>query len=214
MNKLFTVAICVCAFAATTQAATIIYDFDESNALNNYETADNVNFSDNASIWTHGASSVLVNPNGGAYSGHSALQFGNAGGVLGSIEFNQAINFASIMALSGPGPDTLSTGIYVKAYNTGGQLVGMDFANDTLQYDELTLSGSSIVKIEFYSPYSNNDLWDQLIFTTQPVPQTGGGSEPGNGDPGNGQGGEPNVPEPASAALLIVATALMAQRRK
>ena len=223
MNKLFTAAMCLCTIAASTQAAVITLDFDESYAINLYETTLGIEISDNGTVWGHPSPTVLVTPDGGAYTGHYALQFGNAGGQLGTIDFNAPINAISVVALSGPGSDNLVDGSYIKAYDAAGTLIGQDFVDTSLQFDFLSITGADIVKIELYSPLVQSDIWDHLVYTTQPIsnePDDGGegddGSEGGNGDGGSGEpggdDGTPNVPEPASAVLLLVGSALLVQK--
>ena len=79
--------------------------------------ASEVIFSGNASTWTWLGDTVEKDPDGGSYSYDSALQFGNAGGVLGTATFSSPQTLVSVWALSGPGPDTLSKNMYIKAFN-------------------------------------------------------------------------------------------------
>lgn len=148
-------------------ARAVTLDFDVNN-LSEYAPM-GVTFSPNASVWFSSGTSVLDNPSGGPYSVPNGLQFGTAGGVVGFIYFDQAQAFVSIWALSGPGPDLLNDPIYIKAYNAADELVDEDFADNTVQFDLLSVSGAGIVKIETFSPLPNNDVWDDLTF--EPIPE-------------------------------------------
>ena len=102
--------------------------FDKITSLNGY--APDVTFSNNASIWTYTGLTVLQNLDGGAYSFPSALQFGNAGGVLGYTYFSNPQTEISVWALSGPGPDYLSSGMYIKAFDSSNVLVAEDYVRE------------------------------------------------------------------------------------
>ena len=153
----------LCAYAA-------LLTFDNINSLSEYSPA--VTFSNNASIWTSPGATVLENPDGGAYSWPNGLQFGNAGGELGYVYFSTPQTNISIWALSGPGPDNLNTGMYIKAFDAVNNLIDEDYVNSDIQFDLLSLSGANIVKIEFWSPYAYNDVWDNLNFSAVPIPSS------------------------------------------
>ena len=127
-------------------------------------------FSTNASIWTSPGATVLEDPDGGAYSGSSGLQFGNAGGELGYVYFSISQTNISVWALSGPGPDNLNAGMYIKAFDSSGTLIDEDYVNSAIQFDLLSVSGANIVKIEFWSPFAYNDVWDHLNYSAVPIP--------------------------------------------
>ena len=154
--------------AISSNANAITLDFNTSS-VNDYAPL-GVTFSANASIWSFGGPSVLDNPSGGPYSVPNGLQFGSAGGVIGYIYFDQAQAYVSIWALSGPGPDLLNSPIYIKAYDAADQLIDEDFADNTVQFDLLSVNGAGIVKIETFSPVVNNDVWDDLTFDSVPAP--------------------------------------------
>lgn len=149
-------------------ARAVTLNFNTSN-LSDYAPL-GVTFSANASVWFNAGTSVLDNPSGGPYSVPNGLQFGNAGGVVGFIYFDQAQALVSLWALSGPGADLLNSPMYIKAYNASDQLIDEDFADNTLQFDFLSVSGAGIVKIETFSPLANNDVWDDLTFESVPAP--------------------------------------------
>lgn len=158
--------------APAAHADTITLDFDDVDALSEYEDL-GVTFSTNASILDLGAwSSVTTSASGGAYSAPNVLQFGNAGGVKGNIYFDVAQTAVSIWALSGPGPDNLTKGGYIKAYDADDNLIDSDTFDTTVQYQLLSVAGTGIVRLETYSAYVNNDAWDDLTFA-KPVPEPG-----------------------------------------
>lgn len=148
--------------AGVAGAEPVSFNFDDVASLAGYE-ARGITFSANASIWTSNGPSVMVDPDGGARSVPSGLQFGNAGGVLGSVFFHCPVASASIWALSGPGPDNLNGGISMRAYDVNNVLVGEDFANATVQFDQLIVNGGAIARIDLFSPVENNDVWDDLV---------------------------------------------------
>lgn len=171
--------------APAVAATTVTLTFDDVGVLSGYAPL-GVTFSANASIWTGGGGSVLVNPSGGPYSEPSALQFGSAGGVVGHIYFDVPVWDVSIWALSGPGPDLLSTPMYIKCYDGDGDFLGDDYADGTLQFDQLRVGVSGIRHIETYSPCVANDVWDDLVYT---------------------------VPEPATLALAALGSLVVLVRR-
>ena len=60
--------------------------------------------------------------------------------------------------------------MYIKAFDPPNVLVAEDYVNSSLQFDLLSLSGSNMVSVEFWSPNIANDVWDNLTFVAQPVP--------------------------------------------
>ena len=154
--------------APAAAAAPLTLSFDDVSSLGEYASL-GVTFSPNASIWTHASPSVLVDPNGGAYSVPSALQFGNAGGELGSIFFAYEVSAASIWALSGPSADLLNAPMYMRAFDGSGNQLGEDDADPSLQFDFLSVSAPGIRRLDFFSPVVGSDVWDHLTFSPQPV---------------------------------------------
>lgn len=157
------------AMTADVRAGAVLLTFDDVSSLSEYASL-GVTFSSNASIWTSSAPSVFDDPNGGAVSVPNALQFGNAGGVLGSIFFAVDVSEISVFALSGPGPDTLSSNMWIKAFDQDGTLLDQDIADTSLQYDLLSVSGTGIRRLDLYSPTPQDDVWDNFRFTPVPEP--------------------------------------------
>ena len=153
------------------QAGTITLNFDDVASLNEYAVS-GVTFSANASIWSGFGGSVLTNPNGGPLSVPDALQFGNAGGVLGQIFFATDQSSISLWALSGPGSDLLNAPMYIEAYDASGALLDRDDVNASLQFDLLNVSGVGIRRLDVFSPIPANDVWDDLTLTSVPIPTT------------------------------------------
>lgn len=149
-------------------AASVTLTFDDVGSLAEYAPL-GVTFSANASRWSAGGPSVLQDPNGGARSLPSALQFGNAGGVLGSISFASNVSAVSIWALSGPGPDLLSAGIYIRAFDANGVQLGEDVGNATLQFDLLSVAAPGIRRLDVFSPVVGTEVWDDLTVEWEPV---------------------------------------------
>jgi|ERR1043166_8725353 hypothetical protein len=144
--------------------------FDDVSSLHDYAPL-GVTFTPNASIWScGGCPSVLVTPDGGPYSPPFALQFGSAGGELGSIFFASDVSQVSIWAVSGPGPDLLNAPMYVRAFDASGTQIGEDNIDPSLQFDLLSIPASGIRRPDLYSPVPNNDVWDNLTFTAAPEP--------------------------------------------
>ena len=173
--------------AGATSSTTLT--FDDVVSLDAY-AATGISFSANASIWTSHTSSVLTNPSGGAYSVPSALQFGNAGGVLGSIFFAGEVQDVSIWALSGPGPDLISNGSYIRAFDALGNFLGEDYADASVEFDQLRISAPGIARLDVFSPLVANDVWDNLSYSAT----------------------DGTIPEPAT--LTLTGLALLAIRRR
>ncbi|MBI3414497.1 MAG: HYR domain-containing protein [Verrucomicrobia bacterium] len=150
-----------------TSASTTL-TFDDVARLSDYAPL-GVTFSANASIWTHPSPSVQVDPDGGAYSVPSALQFGSAGGVLGSIFFASDVSAVSIWALSGPGPDLLNAPMWIRAFDASGTKIDEDNIDPTLQFDFLSITAPGIRRLDLFSPLPNNDVWDNLSFSASLV---------------------------------------------
>ena len=179
-------------------ATSITLNFDNLGSLDEYAPL-GMKFSDNAGIWTDGSQSVFVNPDGGAYSVPSALMFGNAGGVLGSVYFDFEIDSIVIWALSGPGSDLLNNPMYVKAFDSTGSQIGEDNVDQSLQFDLLSISALGIRRLDLFSPIPLNVVWDDLTLTFDESPSPSA------------------IPEPATMLLFgtgIVAMALARIRRK
>lgn len=151
-------------------AQPIVLTFDDITSLSEYAPL-GVTFSANASLWSGGGGSVLDDPDGGPYDVPNALQFGNAGGVLGDVFLDipqVSVTEVSVWALSGPGPDLLSCGMCIRAYDDADQLLDEDAVDCLLQYDLLTVTGSGIRRIEAWSPSVANDVWDHMVILPEP----------------------------------------------
>jgi len=156
--------------ASRTSAQTTTLTFDDVTSLTDYAPL-GVTFSAKASIWSSGSTpSVLTSPDGGTYSVPNGLQFGNAGGVLGSIFFAHDAGPVSIWALSGPGPDLLSSPMYIRAFDALGNQVGEDNVNSSLQFDLLSITEPNIRRLDLFSADVGDDVWDNLTFTSVPEP--------------------------------------------
>jgi hypothetical protein len=167
---LATTALSLTLIAGRASAQIITLTFDDVTSLSQYASL-GVTFSPNASIWAWGTPSVLTDPSGGPYSVPNGLQFGNAGGVLGSVFFASDVSDISIWALSGPGPDLLNAPMYVRAFDMSGVQIGEVSIDPTLQFDLLSISASAIRRLDLFSPVPNNDVWDNLTFMPVPEPE-------------------------------------------
>lgn len=148
--------------------------FDDIWDLGAY--APEVTFSSPSRLWSWSGETVLENPDGGAYSGTKALQFGPTsffGGVWGFAFFSNPQTEISVWVISGPGPDNLSPGIYIRAFNSSDVLVAEDRADSSLQFELLSVSGNDIVKVEFFTPNIDHEAWDNLSYgATVPEPSS------------------------------------------
>jgi hypothetical protein len=153
-------ALVTLAFATPASATTLT--FDDISSLDEYASL-GVTFSGNASIWSSTAPSVLIDPDGGAYSVPCALQFGNAGGVEGNVYFDMAVTEVSVWALSGPGPDNLSGG-WVRARDSDGTLLEEILVSDDVQFEQILCLASGIRQLDFFTPDPADDIWDHLSF--------------------------------------------------
>ena len=160
---LLTPVIFLLALGRTTIAQNLL-TFDDVATLSEYSTQ-GVSFSANASIWTSNTASVLNNPDGGAVTVPNGLQFGNAGGVLGSIFFDQEVTDVSIYALSGPSPDLLSSMMWIRAFDEFGNQLDEVNVDSALQFDLLTTNATGIRRLDLFSNVVGNDVWDNLAFT-------------------------------------------------
>ncbi|MDP6343772.1 MAG: hypothetical protein QF491_09590 [Alphaproteobacteria bacterium] len=157
--------------AAPSLAAPVTLDFDSGANLASY--APEVTFSANIGLWS-GGSSVLPPPHyGGPVSEPYGICVGPCGSLEGFIYFATAQTALSIYALSGPGPDPLSAGTLIEAYDAGDQLidwasVDADLqADPTLQFKLLSVAGAGIVKLRLYSPVANTEAWDNLTYNSE-----------------------------------------------
>jgi hypothetical protein len=48
-------------------------------------------------------------------------------------------------------------------------MIAEDYADDLLQFDLLTVAGSDIVKVEFWSPEALQEAWDNLTAIPEPI---------------------------------------------
>ncbi len=157
----------VSGLAAGAQAGGTLLTFDDVGSLADYAPM-GITFSGNASLWFGGNVSVLDDPDGGPYSVPYGLQFGNAGGELGSIFLASSVTEFSIWALSGPGDDLLETPMYIRGFTIDGTLVGEDNVDGSLQFDLLSISGAGIRRIDLFSPRPGSDVWDHATIVPAP----------------------------------------------
>jgi hypothetical protein len=165
------VSVAVSLLLSRPATADILLTFDDVTSLSEYSSL-GVSFSGNASIWNDNSPSVLDDPNGGAVTVPNGLQFGNAGGVLGSIFFDQEVSNLSIYALSGPGPDLLSATMWIRAFDEFGTQLDEVNVNSNLQFDLLTTNATGIRRLDLFSDTVGNDVWDNLSFTAVPEPNS------------------------------------------
>jgi len=130
-------------------------------------------------VWSSTVSSVLVDPAGGAFSVPNALA-GNTSATgsviavfdhLGPGGIPGTTDYVRVGVSSGPGPDLLSNGVILLAYDAGGNLIASDPANTNLQYDYLEVAVGGIAKVTMIAG-SSQDIFDDFTFNT-PIPAPG-----------------------------------------
>ena len=170
MKSVFVLTVVVAAVGSTA-TGDVLLTFDDVGALSEYAPL-GVGFSANASIWSAHGPSVLDDPDGGAYSLPNGLQFGAAGGVVGSVFFDFDVPGVSIWLLSGPGPDLLGNngvGSYLRAFDVGGVQIGEDTPAPDVQFDQLSISAPGIRRLDLYTPVVSTDVWDDLVLVPEPA---------------------------------------------
>ena len=159
-------SLCAIALQTHDSNAVTVLTFDDVSPISPFNSTSfddyavlGITFSPNANIWVPGTHpSVLTNPNGASYSVPNGLQFGMSGGDLGSIYFATAADSFSIWALSGHGPNVLSSGMYIRAFNAANAQIGEAIPNPSLQFDLVSISVPGITRIDLFSPTANKDF--------------------------------------------------------
>jgi hypothetical protein len=121
----------------------------------------------------HVAPSVLVDPNGSAFSTPSML-CGAAPATLGVIarfvdpvtHVPTVTDFVKVNVSSGPGPDLLSSNVALTAYDADDSVIAVDPADTTQQFDTLTVSVPGIARVEM-SAGGDLDCYDDFTFAVQ-----------------------------------------------
>ena len=149
--------------AADAAHAQVELTFDDVSTLVQYAPL-GVHFGENISLWHGGSCSVLDDPNCGPVTPPRGICVGNCGGVVGTITFDAPVAFASIYALSGPGPDNITQGTSIRCYNADGEFLGEALADTSVQFDLLTVRAPGITRLELISFFPSNEAWDNLSF--------------------------------------------------
>jgi len=143
--------------------------FDDVASLGDY--APDVTFSAGAFIWDTPAGhvSVLSDPDGTFYSTIDTLCITASCSGAGDVFFTEGLDFFSVVALSGPGPDLLTGGVMIEAFDDDNNLLGTDAVDSSLQFDTLSVTASGIRRIRLTA--TGVEVWDDINFTpTPPAP--------------------------------------------
>lgn len=122
-----------------------------------------------------GPMSVLDDPNQGAYSPPNVVLGADQLGAVDTLgTFYDPVTGApatashvSLWAMSGPGPDQLSAGTRLVAYDVMGNVIDEAYADSTLQFQLLSVSAPDIASFRFDAT-ANFEGFDDLTFTLNP----------------------------------------------
>jgi hypothetical protein len=127
-----------------------------------------------AFVWNWGSySTVQDTPSGGVYSSPIAIK-GSSG--LANISVIATFvdpasgqpattSFVQVVACSGPGGDTLSYNVALKAFNSSNIQIAEDLADTTQQYDWLSVSAPGIAKVVMVAG-PDLEIFDNFTFET------------------------------------------------
>lgn len=156
----------LCAVSAT--ASEIVVPFEGIGGLEDLEGL-GIAFSENFVLWDGGGCSVLDDPLCGPVTPPLGVCAGACGGEPGVITLDSTASRFAIWALSGPGPDQLSPGTEISAYNSAGDLLGRhEVIESGLAAQELIIEAPGIASVELFSPVLGSEAWDQMTITFEP----------------------------------------------